>query len=102
MRKQEKLEAMLKKKSGQARPESPGSRRRKLKRNNSIPIRRSSSKLNDVCMINCIQYVPKGCRMKFTFKNVFHASLRKKKIMDIFIYFDVFTGGLFKTEKAQG
>ncbi len=51
MRKQERLEAMLKKKSGQARPESPGSRRRKLKRNNSIPIRRSSSKLNDVSML---------------------------------------------------
>ena len=47
MRKQEKLDAMLKKKS-QVRPESPGARRRKLKRNNTMPLKRSNSKLNEV------------------------------------------------------
>ena len=47
MRKQEKLDVMLKKKN-QVRPESPGTRRRKLKRNNSMPLKRSNSKLNEV------------------------------------------------------
>ena len=47
MRKQEKLDVILKKKS-QIRPESPGTRRRKLKRNNSLPLRRSNSKINEV------------------------------------------------------
>ncbi len=51
MRKQEKLESMLKKKK-EARPESPGGRRKRVKRPSIVPRRFHSNRSSEVSQTN--------------------------------------------------